>query len=153
MEQFAIRSWESVHDEGTKFYKVFLIESENCASAYVVTHWGAYQPGDSLFPAITGQCKVKAVSRAEGHWEACRARDAKRKRGYRFLDVATEEAFDAHVFRVMLDSRFKAKDRDVIRGIFNDSGVSSRSELAPAWAAAIVEPPVVKEKLPEWGSW
>lgn len=167
MSGYTIKRWFALHDERTKYYQVFLVESETSPVAYVVTHWGSYDVGAVHYPANMGQCKVKRVKKAEGQWEASRARDAKKNRGYRFEGQSVDEflGFEIGKFRNRLTQIFKDKDAIDMHVTLTDSLASSMStpvmeEASEADLAHLFgtdrEPtpkPKKEEKHAEWGSW
>lgn len=163
MSAFTIKRWFALHDGRTKYYQVFLVESEKSDTAYVVTHWGSYDVGAEHYPANTGQCKIKRVKKSEGQWEASRARDAKKNRGYRFEGPSTSEFFDtdAGKFRVKLTQAFKSKDAlemhtTLTGSVGEDMSTASDADLDHLFGkkpAKAPEPTPEPPKHFEWGSW
>ena len=163
MSAFKVKRWFALHDGRTKYYQVFLVESESSPTAYVVTHWGSYDAGSEHFPANTGQCKIKRVKKSEGDWEASRARDAKKNRGYRFDGPSTEEFLDSEMgkFRNRLTQIFKGKDAIDMHTTLTgskgeDMSTASDTDLDHLFGkkpTKTPEPAPEQPKHAEWGSW
>lgn len=170
MGSYQIKSWTSLHEGGTKFYRVYAISASESKRAFVVTHWGAYHDGGTTptLPLFMGQSKIKEVRADAVEWEADRAMSAKRGRGYRFDPPEVRNIHLSIEFAMLLRKSFKPAQvqtmKDALIGGADAPGITGaeptaffhdevREEDAVDDGGVFEPESASKPSHSEWGSW
>lgn len=133
MSTFSLRRQHAIHEGGTKYYQVIIIQDEK-GRAVVCTHWGAHDPRITMAPLHHGQCKIE-VMETGGLSVYNTARRNKEKRGYARWTAEPAITFDGKFLRAKINGIFKPKDVDAICKYFEDK----------TWQSAISEEPTDPE--------
>lgn len=163
-DNFIFKVEKCVHEEGTKFYQVILIQDAKRRSV-VVTHWGAWHVGAELRPALHGQHKIE-LHESGGTSAFNQARRKKEKRGYRYWQEVCSHVIPKSEMARAVGMWFDTKDQKVILDYFKDTpderatwGGLSHDAVWIDEGESFEPPPAPEpEKDPEptheeWGTW
>ncbi|WP_374335569.1 WGR domain-containing protein [Methyloversatilis sp.] len=147
---YRIRRAFGVHESGTKFYQVFLIESDDSPNGVTVVHYGKNESRAIKLPLSLGQSEVAAVgTHASADKMYNKKLKDKRARGYKFEDSVIDN-FDRDAFLSAVSQIFKPNEVKEIVGNLCSGVEFDRESNTPVMPKKRETTADIRE---DWGEW